>query len=79
MVILKNIPWPLIVTHLHQLLIGQLYTLAIYRRPRSSIRGYLALARVLPAVLAERRWIQPRIRLSYREIAALLERGGSGS
>jgi GT2 family glycosyltransferase len=73
MLICKNIPFSLLVRHLHQLLIGQLDLFIQYRRPFDSGVGYLSFLRQIPHVLHERRKILAASKLSDEEIERLLD------
>ncbi len=72
--LVKNLPGPVLLRHLLSLAWGQAYFAAAYRRPLSSLAGYLDLARRLPAVLRARREIQSERRISASEFDALLRR-----
>jgi GT2 family glycosyltransferase len=51
----KNIPARLLLRHALKLLYGQLYFLLAYRRPWSSIKGFMLFVRALPQVISMRR------------------------
>jgi GT2 family glycosyltransferase len=74
----KNIPLRLLVRHVPQLLIGQMVLFIQYRRPFTSIAGYLSLIPELPHVMRERRRILAARNLSDREIDSLLDLSPEG-
>ncbi len=70
--VLKNLPGSLLLRHFLSLAWGQAYFLVAYRRPLSSLAGYLDLVRRLPAILRERRRIQQKRQGSTARVARLL-------
>ncbi len=78
MLIGKNIPFSLLVRHLHHLLLGQLDLFIQYRRPFDSVIGYLLFLRQIPHVMHERRRILARKALSDQEIERLLDPSPEG-
>lgn len=68
----KNLPGRLLLRHFLSLAWGQVYFLAAYRRPFSSLAGYSDLVRRLPAILRERRRIQRGRRVSTKRLGRLL-------
>lgn len=73
MILLKNIPGPLLIRHSGTLLIGQIYSLAVYRHPIASILAYLYLVLHFPEIFCQRSNILPGIVLSKDEIESLLQ------
>ncbi|RUM45059.1 MAG: glycosyltransferase family 2 protein [Desulfocapsa sp.] len=55
--LIKNIPFPDLLRHCHQILYGQLYFFIVYRHPLASVKGYLSALLLLPAILRERKKI----------------------
>jgi GT2 family glycosyltransferase len=78
MLIGKNIPFSLLVRHIHHLLIGQLTLFIQYRRPMDSVIGYLSFLRQIPHVLHERQRILAARVLSDQEIDRLLDLSPEG-
>jgi hypothetical protein len=58
--------------HLPQLLYGQLYFLAVYRRPGASLAGHLSLVRCVPHIVRERRRLRAARRIDIAELDRLL-------
>jgi GT2 family glycosyltransferase len=59
-VLLKNIPWRLLVKHAGTLLFGQLYFFLAYKKPLVSLAAYGAFLLVLPRLCRQRRQILRR-------------------
>jgi hypothetical protein len=74
----KNIPFSLLVKHLHHILIGQLVLFVQYRHPFDSAIGYLSFLRLIPHVLRERHRILTATKLSDQEIDGLLDASTKG-
>ncbi len=72
MLFAKNIPMRLLVRHAAKLFYGQIYFLAAYARPWSSIKGYLSFLVGLPGTVSKRRHMLEEISLSLDQIDALL-------
>ncbi len=70
---LKNLPASVLRRRAGALLYGQWYFFVAYRRPFSSLAGYLGLLAALPHAWRERRRILPSIALAPDHIEALLE------
>ena len=70
--LLKNIPWPLLLKHSPALLYGQLYFFLVYKKPLYSLAGLVSFLLSLPRLLYQRRQIQQRKRISNRALEALL-------
>ena len=74
----KNIPSELLLRHAGKLLYGQIYFIAVYSRPWSSIRGYLRFLLGLRCVVRQRRQIVKETTLTVNEIDALLSTHAPG-
>jgi GT2 family glycosyltransferase len=74
LIFIKNAPWPLLLKHFIKLLYGQWYFFIVYRKPLSSIVGYLSCIPMIPHALKERRNIKNKSKLSVKEIDNLLEK-----
>lgn len=70
----KNIPARLLLRHAAKLLYGQIYFMVLYRRPWSSIKGYLSFFLELPSIIPTRRRILAGISLPLDRIDALLHK-----
>jgi GT2 family glycosyltransferase len=68
----KSMPARLLLRHAAKLLYGQMYFMAAYTRPWSSIRGYLSFLACLPGIMPKRREILRKTSLSLDQIDALL-------
>ena len=69
--IVKNVPALLLLRHLPRILFGEAYwwnQARKHRKIRVTLRAYGAVARSLPRLLAKRRELQPRRRVSLREL-----------
>ncbi len=62
--LLKNIPGPLLLKHLHTLLYGQFYYLLVYKKPFYSLAGMVTFLQSLSQILRNRRLIQRKKRSS---------------
>jgi len=51
----KNIPISLLIRNMHRIVHGQFYYFIVYRKPIASLRGYLALIRLIPHIISSRR------------------------
>ena len=71
-VLLKNIPFRLLLRHLSTLLYGQLYFFLVYKKPVASLAGYLALVKSLPALLKQRRQLQRQRKTTTGALDSLL-------
>jgi GT2 family glycosyltransferase len=69
---LKNIPSILLLRHLHTLLYGQFYFLVAYRKPFSSLIGYLSCIALIPYIFRERKRLK-KIKISRESLNQLLE------
>ena len=72
MLILKNIPFRLLLKNVFALLHGQFYFLICYKKPISSLIGYISFIPFIFHTFRERRSIMRRCKLSHIEIDALL-------
>jgi GT2 family glycosyltransferase len=70
----KNMPARLLLRHAAKLLYGQIYFMAAYARPWSSIKGYLSFFARLPGIMPARRQILREISLTLDQIDALLDK-----
>lgn len=68
----KNIPFSLLIRHLHHLFIGQLIVFFQYRHPLASLIGYVSFLPEIPHVIMERRRILGGRTLKDAEIDILL-------
>lgn len=73
-ILLKNIPWPLLVKHSFSLLYGQFYFFLVYKKPLYSLKGLGALLLALPRVFAHRRKIQREKKITNQTLESLLAR-----
>ncbi len=71
-ILLKNIPFWLLLRHLPTLMYGQFYFFLVYKMPISSLAGYLALLKTLPCLLRQRLHIQRRRKISFNTLNHLL-------
>jgi GT2 family glycosyltransferase len=72
MILLKNIPGPLLIRHAGTLLLGQAYSFWVYKHPVSSIRAYLYLLFHFPEIIRQRSDTLPGIVLSSEKIESML-------
>lgn len=70
--LLKNIPWSLLLKHSPTLLYGQLYFFLVYKKPLASLAGIFAFFGALPCILKQRHAIQQHKRISNQAIETLL-------
>jgi GT2 family glycosyltransferase len=70
----KNIPGRLLLRHAAKLLYGQIYFMAAYARPWSSIKGYLSFLVGIPSIMSKRRQMLKEISLNLDQIDLLLHR-----
>jgi GT2 family glycosyltransferase len=70
----KNIPARLLLRHAAKLLYGQIYFMAAYARPWSSIKGYLSFFVGIPSIMSKRRRMLKEISLNLDQIDMLLHR-----
>ena len=68
----KNIPVRLWLKYLGPFIYGQVYFFLAYRKPLSSIKGYIRFFRLLPKAMNERRALQKFHTLTHSEIEPLL-------
>lgn len=73
-ILLKNIPWRLLLWHLHTLLYGQFYFFLVYKKPIYSMIGMGLFIVSLPQILNQRRSIQKHRKISIRTLEALLSK-----
>jgi GT2 family glycosyltransferase len=80
--IVKNVPAALLLRHLPRILVGEAYWWNQARKHRKlgvMLRAYGAVARSLPRLLAKRRALQPRRRVSLRDLDRFLRPVGDGA
>ena len=70
--LVKNIPWPLLLKHSYTLLFGQFYFFLAYKKPLYSLAGIGAFILALPHLLRQRRMIQKRRVVSLEVLDRLL-------
>lgn len=70
--LLKNIPWSLLIKHSPTLLYGQLYFFLVYKKPLYTIAGILACFIALPHILRQRYIIQHSKKIPAQTLEALL-------
>jgi GT2 family glycosyltransferase len=70
--IVKNIPFKLLLKHSRTLLFGQFYFFLVYKRPFHSLAGILSFLLALPRLLRQRRVIQKRRRISNQVLDPML-------
>jgi GT2 family glycosyltransferase len=70
--LLKNIPWWLLLKHSPTLLYGQLYFLLVYKKPFYSLAGMISFTIALPRLLRQRWVIQKRKTISNKVLEAML-------
>lgn len=70
--LVKNIPWPLLLRHSYTLLFGQFYFFLVYKKPLYSLAGITAFLLALPRLLRQRRQIQKRRVMSLKALDGLL-------
>jgi hypothetical protein len=70
--LLKNIPWSLLLKHSPTLLYGQFYFFLVYKKPFYSLAGIFAFIKALPHILRQRQAIQQRKQISNQALEALL-------
>ncbi len=70
--LLKNIPWPLLLKHSPRLLYGQLYFFLVYKKPFYALAGMAAFLVALPRILRQRWAIQQQRKIPNRAVEALL-------
>jgi GT2 family glycosyltransferase len=70
----KNIPAPLMVKNLHKIIYGQVYFFLVYRRPVSSLLGYLSFLALAPEAFRKRRFLLRDTALSLAQIEKLLDK-----
>jgi GT2 family glycosyltransferase len=70
--LLKNIPWQLLLKHSHTLLYGQLYFFIVYKKPFYSLAGIAAFLTALPRILRQRRRIQRRKKISNHALNTMI-------
>ncbi len=75
LLLLKNVPAPLLLAHSLDLVYGQFYFVVAYGRPLQSLSGYLLFLRELPHVWRERRAILRNGRIANSDLASRLENG----
>jgi len=68
----KNVPLPVLLGHVPQILFGQIHFLIVYGRPWSSLKGYASFVTMLPAVFRKRREIARTMTLDRAAVPALL-------
>ena len=71
-VLLKNIPWRLLMKHAGPLLFGQLYFFLAYKKPLVSLAAYGAFLAALPRLYRQRRRILRRQTISLAALDARL-------
>ncbi|GAB4426649.1 MAG: glycosyltransferase family 2 protein [Anaerolineae bacterium] len=70
--LLKNMPWSLLLKHSPTLLYGQFYFFLVYKKPLASLAGIFAFLQALPRILKQRRMIQQGKSISNHALEALL-------
>lgn len=69
--LVKNIPWRLLLKHSPTLLYGQFYFFLVYKRPFHSLAGMASFLIALPRLLQQRRVIQKNKRISDQTLEAM--------
>lgn len=72
LLVVKNIPFPLIIRTLPYLIAGQVWHGVLYRNLFASSAGYLSCIRLIPGILEDRRMIQKKRRRSDDQVRSLL-------
>ena len=70
--LVKNIPFKLLLKHSPRLLYGQFYFFLVYKKPFHSVAGTLSFLAALPRILRERQVIQNRKRISNQALETML-------
>lgn len=71
-VLLKNIPWTLLLKHSPRLMYGQVYFFLVYKRPFDALAGIFSFMVSLPGILRQRQLIQKRKRISNEALETML-------
>ncbi|MBN1995807.1 MAG: glycosyltransferase family 2 protein [Anaerolineae bacterium] len=70
--LIKNIPWQLLLKHIHTLLYGQFYYFLVYKKPFSSLAGMGFFFITLPRLLRQRYTIQKKKKIPNHVLDAML-------
>ncbi|MBI1877795.1 MAG: glycosyltransferase family 2 protein, partial [Chloroflexi bacterium] len=70
--LVKNIPWELLVKYSPRLIYGQVYFFLVYKRPLHSLAGILSFVAALPHILRQRQIIQKGKRISNQALETML-------
>jgi GT2 family glycosyltransferase len=70
--LIKNIPWPLLLKHSPTLLYGQLYFFLVYKKPFYSLAGLISILTALPQFLQQRQIIQRRKKISNKVLENMI-------